>query len=287
MMNTRSDFIEQDPTAEPSAGDLPLGIEPEEDAGKERQFVVALARGLEVLHCFQPGNRLLGNQEIAKMTGIPKPTISRLTYTLTRLGYLDYSEKFGKYQLGTAVVPMGYSYLANMDICKIAAPLMQELADYSHAAVSVGARDRLKIVHLKGYYSADATASSRIVGGMPLPLATTSMGRAILCGLPEKERDFLLDHIRRENESEWQKNKAGIEQALKDYHERGFCLSLGEWRKDVNEVAVPMSPVGGSRLLSFNCAAPSFVLRRHMIEDDIGPRLVNMVGNIESEAVNY
>lgn len=286
-MNARKGSNEKDPAPESSTADLPYGIEPEEDAGKERQFVIALARGLEVLHCFQPGKRLLGNQEIAKITGIPKPTISRLTYTLTRLGYLDYSDKFGKYQLGTAVVPMGYSFLANMHICKIAAPLMQDLADYSHAAVSVGARDRLQMVHLKGYYSADATASSRIVGGMPLPIATTSMGRAILCGLSEKERDFLLSHIRRENEADWPRNKAGIEQALKDYHERGFCLSLGEWRKDVNEVAVPMLPVGDSRLLSFNCAAPSFVLRRHMIEDDIGPRLVNMVRNIESEAVNY
>jgi DNA-binding IclR family transcriptional regulator len=286
-MSNQNDFIERDLPAEPSIGDLPYGIEPEDDAGKERQFVIALARGLEVLRCFQPGQRLLGNQELAKMTGIPKPTISRLTYTLTRLGYLDYSEKLGKYQLGTAVVPMGYSFLANMDICKIASPLMQELADYSHSAVAVGARDRLTMVYLKAFYSADASASSRIAGGMNLPIATTSMGRALLCGLPEGEREFLLDHIRRENGPEWPKNKAGIEQALKDYHERGFCLSLGEWRKDVNEVAVPMLPAGGARLLSFNCAAPSFVLRRHMIEDDIGPRLVNMVRNIESEAANY
>ncbi|WP_410315050.1 helix-turn-helix domain-containing protein, partial [Klebsiella pneumoniae] len=41
-----------------------------------------------MLRCFTPRESLLGNQELAKKTGLPKPTVSRLTHTLTRLGYL-------------------------------------------------------------------------------------------------------------------------------------------------------------------------------------------------------
>ncbi len=55
---------------------------------RDRQFVEALARGLEVLRAFAPNHALLGNQEIARATGLPKPTVSRLTYPLTKLGYL-------------------------------------------------------------------------------------------------------------------------------------------------------------------------------------------------------
>ena len=54
----------------------------------DRKFVTALARGLEVLRVFTPTEGLLGNGEIAERTGLPKPTVSRLTYTLTKLGYL-------------------------------------------------------------------------------------------------------------------------------------------------------------------------------------------------------
>jgi DNA-binding IclR family transcriptional regulator len=260
------------------------GIGMETNCAKERQFVTALARGLEILRCFEPGDRWLGNQDIARRTGLPKPTVSRLTYTLTRMGYINYSEKFCKYQLGTAVLSLGYSLITNMDILKTAHPLMQELADYSHAAVSVGARDRLGMVFLKGCHSTTATASLPMEPGSRIPIATTAMGRALLCGLPEKERESLMDHIRKEDVSEWPRYKAGIEQALKDYNDRGFCFSMGDWRKDVNAVGVPMLPVAGSRLLTFNCAAPSFLLRRHMLEDDLGPRLVNMVRTIEAEA---
>jgi DNA-binding IclR family transcriptional regulator len=270
------------------AGSAPLselhfGLNPEENTQKERQFVTALARGLEILRCFKPGDRLLGNQDIARRTGLAKPTVSRLTYTLTRMGYLHYSENLGKYQLGTAVLSLGYSLINNMDVLKIAQPLMQELANYSHAAVAVGTRDRLGMVYLKGCFSIEATVSLHMDTGTLIPIATTSMGRALLCGLPEKERDYLMDHIRRQDVLEWPMKKAGIEQALKDYHDRGFCLSIGDWRKDVNAVGVPMIPVAGSRLLTFNCAAPSFVLRRERLEEDIGPRLVNLVRTIETK----
>ena len=61
--------------------------------GKEdRHFVTALSRGLEVLGCFRSGDKLLGNVDIARRCGLPKSTVSRLTYTLTRIGYLHYDE---------------------------------------------------------------------------------------------------------------------------------------------------------------------------------------------------
>ena len=70
----------------------------------DRSFVVALSRGLDVLRAFQPNDGLLGNQEIAARTKLPKPTISRLTYTLTKLGYLTPVPRFEKYQLAPAAL---------------------------------------------------------------------------------------------------------------------------------------------------------------------------------------
>ena len=248
--------------------------------GNDRQMVRALARGLEVLRCFKPGERFLGNQEIAARTGLPKPTVSRLTYTLTNLGYLNYSEKFGKYYLGTAVLSLGYSLLANMDIRQIARPLMQELAEYAQASVALGIQDRLNMIYIEAYRSSSTVTLTLDVGSQ-IPIATTSMGRALLCALPERERENLMEQIRIRNEAAWPKIKGGIEQALKDYEEKGFCFSLGDWKKDVHAVAAPLIPSDGSRVLVFSCAGAAFQLRRHMLEDDIGPRLLNLVTNVK------
>ncbi|MCO3057777.1 IclR family transcriptional regulator, partial [Pseudomonas aeruginosa] len=70
-------------------------MQEEDEELKDRQFVTALARGLELLRCFTPRESLLGNQELARKTGLPKPTVSRLTHTLTRLGYLRHLPQSG------------------------------------------------------------------------------------------------------------------------------------------------------------------------------------------------
>ncbi|MDA0963080.1 MAG: helix-turn-helix domain-containing protein, partial [Proteobacteria bacterium] len=55
---------------------------------KDRNFITALARGLEVLRCFRRGEVELTNTDFAERTGLPKATVSRVTHTLCKLDYL-------------------------------------------------------------------------------------------------------------------------------------------------------------------------------------------------------
>jgi DNA-binding IclR family transcriptional regulator len=175
--------------------------------------------------------------------------------------------------------------LASMDIRRIARPLMQALAEHTQSAVNLGVRDRLNMVYVDTYRTASTYAVQLDVGSQ-ISLATTSMGRAYLAAQPEAERQVLLDQIRLSDEANWPAIKAGIDQAIKDYHEKGYCLSLGDWRKEVHAIAVPLIPEDGSEVVVFSCSGAFFQLRRQIIEEDIGPRLMNLVGNVKS-AMRY
>ena len=115
---------------------------PVRGTAEDRHFVGALARGLEVLACFRKGEALLGNQDIAARCKLPKSTVSRLTYTLTRLGYLHYVEAVAKYRLGTAVLALGTSMLARLDVRNVARPQMQDLAAFARASIG------LSLIHI-------------------------------------------------------------------------------------------------------------------------------------------
>ncbi|SDA85635.1 transcriptional regulator, IclR family [Pseudomonas sp. NFPP33] len=251
----------------------------EESSG---QFVTALARGLELMRCFTPRDNVLGNQELARMTGLPKPTVTRLTNTLMRLGCLKREMHSGKYQLDVGVLGFGYAMLSNLSIRSVAHPLMEELANHAQAAVAMAARDRLQMVYLDVVQGQGNTTMRRQIGSY-LPLAQSSAGRACLAAMPESEREFLLDHIRQREADQWPAIRKGLDRAFRDYTDYGFCLSIGEWHRDVNSVAVPLlHPQFG--LLVFNCGGPSFQLSRDKLADDIGPRLINMVNNIGTAA---
>lgn len=251
------------------------------DDEKDRQFVTALARGLEVLRAFRPGDTMLGNQEIAERTGLPKPTVSRLTHTLRKLGYLVYLERLGKYQLGTPVLSLGFAALSNMDIRRAARPHMQELADYTDASVSLGSRDRLSLVYIENCRG-NGTLTLRLDVGSRIPIGSTAMGRAFLAAISEQERSYLLDHLKKRFADDWPRLSAGIEQGLRDYRERGFTLSVGDWHKDVHAVGAAVVVPDSGYVYALNCGGAGFLMPRDKLEQDYGPRLMQVARNIEA-----
>ncbi|MFZ4533298.1 MAG: IclR family transcriptional regulator [Alsobacter sp.] len=250
-------------------------------AGGDRKFVVALARGLDVLRAFRPGDGVLGNLEIAARTGLPRPTVSRLTYTLTKLGYLTPVPRFGKYALAPAALALGYTALANQGIRPVAQPHMQGLADYAGGAVAVGSRDRLSMVYLAQARS-DSALQVRLDLGARIPVAHTAMGRAWLAALPVSERATLLDAIAERAGAGWSQLRDSIDASLESFARHGFTVSAGEWQEDVHAVGVPLLRGDGSPPLAFNCGAPAFRFSRQHLMDEIGPRLVGMVRTIEA-----
>jgi len=253
---------------------------PEEDAGNDRQFVGALARGLEILRCFDEGDAELGNQDFVKRTGLPKATVSRLAYTLARMGFLTYVERSGKYTIGASVVALARTMLTNLDIRQLARPQMQELAERFGAVCCMGARDRNHIVFIEmARSSAPITLSTDT--GSRLPLDSTALGRAYIAALSADDRVTLLAEMKKTRGTDWPQFKAAMDQALEQYRERGFVVSLQSWQRDVNAVAVALPMPDGSGIYSFMCGGPSFLIRQPQLENEIGPALLHMVQRLE------
>ncbi len=258
--------------------ELPAGGEERTD----RQFISALARGLEVLRVFEPGDGPLGNQEIAARAKLPTSTISRITHTLTRLGYLEYFPRLEKYALGTPVLALGYAFLSNIGIRNIARPHMQELADYAGASVAAGSRDRLQMTYLELCHG-NRTMSLRLDVGSRVPIHRSAMGMAYLHALPENEREILLGAIRVAEGKDWPIAKKRFDAAFKDMEKHGFCISTGIFERTVNGVGAALVSRDGSGVYAFNCSAPAFQLPESRMYEDIGPALVTMMSNIEAD----
>lgn len=249
------------------------------NAKADRHFVTALARGLDVLSAFRSRDRMLGNQELAKRSGLPKSTISRLTYTLTKLGYLEHAEDpatgAAGYRLGSAVLALGSTMLARMDMRAVARPLMQELADQAQAMVSLGTRDRLSMIYVENCRSESALTLSLDVGSR-IPLATTAMGRAYLAACSEAERRDLLQKVRDKDPQHWPQVEAGVTRALEEYERLGCCTSFGEWQKDVNAIAIAFRPQTGRGAMAINCGGPGFNLSPDYLLREVRPLMLDL-----------
>ena len=117
-------------------------------AVKDRQFVTALSRGLLILGCFDATRPELSGSQIAKITGLPQPTVWRLCHTMLSMGVLV-SVAGDRLRPGLPALRLGYSVLANLSITEAARPHMQALADRFGAACGIGARDGLDVVFVQ------------------------------------------------------------------------------------------------------------------------------------------
>src|SRR5947209_14527055 len=168
---------------------------PGKKAATDRSFVVALSRGLDVLRAFHPSDGRLGNQEIAARTKLPKPTISRLTYTLTKLGYLTPVPRFEKYQLAPSAMALGYAALANLGVRHLSEPYREEVMRATGGAVAVGGRDRHSMIYF-GQSRNGLTLGVQLDVGSRVPIATSAMGRAYFWALREDDRAELSRVLR-------------------------------------------------------------------------------------------
>ncbi len=165
------------------------------------QFVSAIARGFAILRCFEFGAQRLGNQEISRQTGLPKTTVSRLTFTLSALGYLSYSASLEKYSLGTAVLSLGHAFMKGNDVVTVARPLMRELADYTQSAVMLAEADRdHERMVLHEVCQGDPTFPMNLAAGARVPHGSTALGRADLAARPWSAFEHHLANLERQCE---------------------------------------------------------------------------------------
>lgn len=247
----------------------------------DRKFVVALARGLDVLRSFRPRDGFLGNQEIAERTGLPKPTVTRITYTLCRLGYLTRIARLGKYQLAPSAITLGYSALANLGIRHIARPFMDEMSERLGAPVAIGTRDRDRALYLD-ISRGPAAFTFQLDVGSSIPLAQSAMGRALLSVMSDAEREEAIARLPASYGDDWPVVETAMRAEIAACMNRGYAVSAGSWRPGIHAVAVPLVAADGSGVYAFNCGGPPYLFTDRFMHDEVGPALLDLTRSLES-----
>jgi DNA-binding IclR family transcriptional regulator len=247
----------------------------------DTQLVVALSRGLKILDAFGRADSALGNAELAERTGLTRPTVSRLAYTLAQHGYLHFDARRREYRLGIAAITLGSVAMMMTNVRIIAVPLMRELASGSHFNVGLGTRDGHQMVYTDTC-EGDALIALRLFPGSRVPLVTSAMGRAFLTTLSSAERERLLAELRPRHEGDWALALKGVEAALDDVAQFGFCASIGAWQKDINGVGVPIAAMAGQPQYVFNLGGPAYALPEAQLRENLGPKLVAIARTVEA-----
>ncbi|MGI4942394.1 MAG: IclR family transcriptional regulator [Janthinobacterium lividum] len=258
-------------TAEQATGATPAGGRRE-----ERQFVVALARGLEILGCFSAGRRQLGVTEIATILGLAQPTAWRLCHTLTELGFLQ-AEANGRLSPALAVLRLGYAAFSDLSPAELVRPHLQELASRHGAAAGLAVPDGAAMRFI-ARCEGDSQLLLHLRVGSRVPVATSALGWAYLAALPEAERAGAAGS----DTQAWRAAQPAFGRAMRGFARSGFIVNPGVLHPGYHTAAVPVRGTDGRPVMALNCGAAASALPAATLRDEIGPALCRLAELLEA-----
>ena len=213
-------------------------MSPETEARRGREFVEALARGLDVLKAFGPTAIELTVSQVASRTGLARPTARRLLMTLEQLGYVR--SVGGAYSLTTKVLEIGTAAIAAQGLWDVARPHLMALVSRTHESSSMSQLDGSDIVYTARVPVAKIIALSVSIG-IRLPAVATSMGRVLLSELDPEDLDAVLEQPSRSGIiPRVVPSRAELDDDLAQVREQGWALSDELLSVGIRSIAAPV-----------------------------------------------
>lgn len=245
--------------------------------------VRVLARGLAILKAFEPANDWLSNNDLAELTGLPKPTVSRITANLTEAGYLRYSGGRAAYRLGTAVLSLGFVAASNRNLVVLARPLMQAFADQHNVSVVLASPDAGSMVCNEVVHSRNMLFTLRVRAGSRLLIGQSALGRALIGSMGDAERARFLSKLSHVDPQTWSSLQEQVSAIVAQMKRKQYCVAAGSLEQGTNGVAVVIDTPDQPHSYALGCAAPANTLSVKRIEDEVAADLLALRIRLEKE----
>jgi IclR family pca regulon transcriptional regulator len=246
-----------------------------------KDFVEALARGLEVIRSFDRIHVKQTISQISERTLLARPTVLRLLLTLEELGYVRNQDNL--YSLTPKVVDLGMAYVSALGLYGAAKPHMENLSKEVDQTISIAELDGSDIVYT-GRVEVPKIVSVGVTVGARLPSASTALGRVLLAAVPDSELHVVLStpslsmYMPRTRFTAEQ-----IRPRLQTVREQGWAESDEDLQYGVQAIAAPIRGEDGRVVAAVGLGTHTSEIEKGLVRERYLPLLLATARNIESD----
>jgi DNA-binding IclR family transcriptional regulator len=228
-------------------------------------FIRSFAKGMKVLELLSD-NEALTVTQVAKLMNINRASSHRFLSTLKELGYANKDDS-ARYFLTSKLIELGMKVLDRFEIRKIARPFLQELSAKFNETINLGYFNGKEILTIDKIDSTEILRMDAGIGGGE-PAYCTSLGKAILAFLPDKQLDEYLQAIEL---TPFTPNtvvsKDKLTQELMQIKENGYSIDDEELSVGLRCVGAPLFNHSGQALYAMSISGPSIRMGSKRIEE--------------------
>ncbi|MGH3520875.1 MAG: IclR family transcriptional regulator [Haloechinothrix sp.] len=235
-----------------------------------------LLNGIRVLETFSVEEPVLGVTDIARKVNLHKSTVSRTLAILEQAELVERDDQTGRFKLGLGVIGLAGPILANLDVRRVAYPLLVELTRRTGETSALMVWNGHESVVVEQVPSPKHVKHTAAIGTRYNTVASSSV-RVFLAGLPEAEVDEALrrglygsgtGEVSRERLIDRLRKTAAV----------GYAINDGETSVEEAGVCAPVRDHRGEMVAAVLLSAPRF----RTAPDMLGP-LAETVRGIAEE----
>ena len=248
-----------------------------------RDFVEALARGLEIIRSFNEFKPIRTVSDLSAELNLARPTVHRIMLTLEQLGYVVQTDH--GYYLSAKVVELGFGYIATRGFYGAAKPHMEKLAARIDQAISLTELVDSDIVYI-GRIEVPKVVAYNVSLGQRLPAHSTSLGRLLLSGLSDEELDRRLAMPSMSNV------QAMVHLPIKELkteiakiREQGWALTDQTMSLGYRAAAAPLYDATGAMVAGIGLVVHGSEISFERLRDEVVPLLTETAARISEDFV--
>lgn len=218
---------------------------------QDRDFVTALASGLEVILAFDETQPRMTLSEVAHRTSMNRARARRFLLTLHALGYV---RKQGRYfELAPRVLQLGYAFLSANNYRSVIQQVLEDITAECGESSSLGVLDGDDVIYIARSSSRHRLMAITLSVGTRLPATHTSMGRVLLAQMPDAELDAYLAQVTlKKHTDKTVTDKAALKRCLLKVRQQGYAIVDQELDSGLRSLAVPTFDANGKLLGAIN-----------------------------------
>lgn len=207
---------------------------------------------------------------LAEGLGLTRNKAFRLLATLENKGLVEREEQTGIYRIALPAAELAQKILKNVNLIKIAHPVMESLARKHDEAVYMTVLCGDDVLFIDMVDSSQQVKAAPLVGER-FPFFTNAAGKAIRA---LESRDILERCFRRRSKKPSLPDRQKLEDELNAIKQRGVAVDIGGLGEGIITVAVAVRDYAGKVVGALTMLGPSFRMITERLEREIIPSLL-------------
>ena len=224
--------------------------------------------------------------ELETQLMIPKSTIYRFLQTMQTLGYVTQNAENERYSLTLELFHLGAKALNNLDINKLAHPIMKRIMNETGETIHLGEQDRDAVIYIHKVESHHSLRMGSQIGKRA-EIYSTAMGK-IICAFGENKELALASLQNKDFVKHTENTLASYDEFLQQVEwtkQNGFAYDREENESSLFCIAVPVFDVLEHAVASMSLSFPTFrcdeskFQKYHALLREASVELSNLLGS--------